>query len=415
MNVVDRKGVTFTQKDIAEALGYAQSTVATALNPGSRHKLSPDIVERIQKHADKIGYRPQRFAQILQGKKSRVVGIVTLGGLSGGAESAINRLVSSLREGDCHVFLESFRDNPKQVLNYLLDNMAECVVLCDSVLSGDAEFLGALQQRGVPMVGFRAACHDGLIAAVRQDVRKAFCDLARLHLALGSKDLCLSLPYRDPSIVPLSPPWTNTERALGFCEAIWEAGGEVICDPDAAGVLWLPRSKMVKKPSGKKIVGRISHPVERPSINNAFDLGYFFVQAMAKKREVPDSLLCSNDEMAIGALAACTDFSIEVPDQLRVSGCDNSAVGNFASSPVTTIRQPNEQMTDKIAKIVHEIMAGSIKAPMKGLHKFSCDIIAKRSIGTEGELDRVFAGSREIELDAAIFHRTVDRRVAFGE
>ena len=71
MNVVDRKGVTFTQKDIAEALGYAQSTVATALSPGSRHKLSPDIVERIQKYADKIGYRPQRFAQILKGKKSR--------------------------------------------------------------------------------------------------------------------------------------------------------------------------------------------------------------------------------------------------------------------------------------------------------------------------------------------------------
>ncbi len=100
------------------------------------------------------------------------MGVVTAGVWNAISESAVNRLISTLRSDEYHIVFETLRNDSQQVLNYLLDNMVECVVLCDSVLSDDTDFLGALQQRNTPIVGFRADCHKGLVSSVRQDLKE---------------------------------------------------------------------------------------------------------------------------------------------------------------------------------------------------------------------------------------------------
>ena len=45
----------------------------------------------------------------------------------------------------------------------------------------------------------------------------------------------------------------------------------------------------------------------------------------------PDAVFCFNDLMAIGALRACVDAGVEVPDEVAVAGFDDITEGRFSN------------------------------------------------------------------------------------
>jgi LacI family repressor for deo operon, udp, cdd, tsx, nupC, and nupG len=48
--------------------------------------------------------------------------------------------------------------------------------------------------------------------------------------------------------------------------------------------------------------------------------------------------------MALGALAACRDLGIRVPDDLSIVGFDDLASSSYLTPPLTTIRQPMREI-----------------------------------------------------------------------
>jgi LacI family repressor for deo operon, udp, cdd, tsx, nupC, and nupG len=48
--------------------------------------------------------------------------------------------------------------------------------------------------------------------------------------------------------------------------------------------------------------------------------------------------------MALGALAACRDLDIRVPDELSIVGFDDLASSSYLTPPLTTIRQPMREI-----------------------------------------------------------------------
>src|SRR5215470_13409559 len=63
-----------TSYDVAEAAEVSQSTVSRAFSGGT--KVSPQVLERIQEVARKLGYRPNELARSLISRKSNMVGVV---------------------------------------------------------------------------------------------------------------------------------------------------------------------------------------------------------------------------------------------------------------------------------------------------------------------------------------------------
>ena len=59
---------------------------------------------------------------------------------------------------------------------------------------------------------------------------------------------------------------------------------------------------------------------------------------------VPTAIFCFSDQMALGALAACRDLGIRVPDELSIVGFDDLASSSFLTPPLTTIRQPMREI-----------------------------------------------------------------------
>ena len=58
------------------------------------------------------------------------------------------------------------------------------------------------------------------------------------------------------------------------------------------------------------------------------------------KRDLPDAVICANDQMAIGAMRELQACGIRVPADIAVVGFDDIYPGTLIAPPLTTVRQP---------------------------------------------------------------------------
>jgi phosphoserine phosphatase RsbU/P len=87
----------------------------------------------------------------------------------------------------------------------------------------------------------------------------------------------------------------------------------------------------------------------------------------APSKELPDSVLCANDEMALGAVAALGRAGIRVPEDVRVVGFDGVEVARLSSPPLSTVRQPLEDLAVMAVRTVMDQIAGRKVAPLQTL------------------------------------------------
>lgn len=65
-----------TLQSVAEAAGVHRSTAARALDPAQSHRISNEVVQRVQEEARRQGYRRDAVAASLRTGRSRLVGVV---------------------------------------------------------------------------------------------------------------------------------------------------------------------------------------------------------------------------------------------------------------------------------------------------------------------------------------------------
>lgn len=66
----------------------------------------------------------------------------------------------------------------------------------------------------------------------------------------------------------------------------------------------------------------------------------------------PDALLATNDLIAIGALQELVRSGVDVPGEMLLSGYDDIAFAGSATIPITSIRQPAEEMGRRSAELL---------------------------------------------------------------
>jgi LacI family transcriptional regulator len=63
-------------------------------------------------------------------------------------------------------------------------------------------------------------------------------------------------------------------------------------------------------------------------------------QLLDTRSELPDAVVCANDQMAIGLLQAFNRAGVRVPDQVAVVGFDDIFPASLCDPPLTTVHQP---------------------------------------------------------------------------
>lgn len=68
------------------------------------------------------------------------------------------------------------------------------------------------------------------------------------------------------------------------------------------------------------------------------------------------ALVCANDLMAIGAIAACRNYGIDIPRQLAIIGCEDILMSSEVYPPLTTIQYDR----DKLCRAAVDVLMAKI-------------------------------------------------------
>ncbi|MGC0327609.1 DNA-binding LacI/PurR family transcriptional regulator [Streptomyces sp. SAI-170] len=314
-----------TLEDVARQAGVSRATVSRVVN-GVRN-VDPEIQRAVRRAIDRTGYTPNRAARSLVTRRTGAVALV----LSAVGEAFAARVfadpffgrvvdgaVASLRErGVQPVLLVAESDDARgQVLEYLRQGAADGALVV-SLDVGDP-LPAMLVTAGVPTV---------LFGRPRDGVRTGFVDLdneAGARLAAGH---LLALGRRRPATIaaPVSAPAAR-ERLAGFRAALAAAGIEDV--PVVRGLFTMA--------SGRQAMARLLR--EHPGLDGVF---------------------AANDLMAQGACQYLREQGVSVPGEVAVVGFDDSGAATECRPPLTTVRQPVEEMAAAMARLLLDQLRGA--------------------------------------------------------
>lgn len=351
-----------TQHQLARQLGVSRSTVAAALNPASTIQLRKETRQRVLSAARQLGYRPDRYARVVRGGRSGLIGILHFGGpFRSAAEHASHAAEAVRREGFEPVAADLFWSaEAERACASLLDARVEGVILAglETATPSEAAGLERLRAEGVPVVVLGGHPFHSLSWAphFRGDGRQGIRDLARHLLAAGHRRLALlACPGPGPGADcdPNLGPAPETGERRGFEEALREAGGALVAD-------FSPRAGKTRGP--RNALGAV-FPVGLPEdASDPFLPGFAAMRRLLASRVRPTAVLCGADEIACGALRACDEAAVHVPRDVAITGCGDTAFGRYCGVPLTTLRPPAQAMAQAALKALLKLMADSRKA-----------------------------------------------------
>ena len=92
--------------------------------------------------------------------------------------------------------------------------------------------------------------------------------------------------------------------------------------------------------------------------------GYMAAKIMILSDELPDCIICANDNMAIGAMKALKEGGYKVPDDVAVTGFDNSVLAEPMG--LTTVDIPDYERGYMAAQYLIENIRGNMDTePLK--------------------------------------------------
>jgi LacI family transcriptional regulator len=96
-------------------------------------------------------------------------------------------------------------------------------------------------------------------------------------------------------------------------------------------------------------------------------------------REVPDAIMCANDQMAIGAMRELQAAGIRVPADIAVTGFDDIALGALLTPSLTTVHQPMRRLGERACALLLDRIADPALPPR--VERLPTELIVRESCG----------------------------------
>lgn len=293
-------------EDIARRAGVSHSTVSRALRDNPL--ISPKVREEIKQLAQEMNYVPNAIAQSLLSSRTNTIGVVVTSIADPFFAEVVEGIEQVARSAGLSVVLSASHRNVEQEIA-AIDNFYRRRV--DGILVADSrtgkQHTKQLAQIAVPTV---------LINSQSQDECEMFHSVAiddRLGARLAVEHL-VSLGHTSIGYLGVGDrSRSNQQRLQEYHIALSEAGLPQITD-------WVAisdedRVRMSDVTTGQKMLPKL-------------------VAAGVT------AIFCYNDMVAVGAILACQELSISVPQDLSLVGFDGIALSRYVTPALTTICQP---------------------------------------------------------------------------
>jgi len=312
-----------TIRDVAKESGFSSTTVSIVLNnaPLARY-IPPATKKKIERAAQKLGYRPNQFARSLRSKRSHTVGVMVFDMTDPYCTLVLRGIENTLYQSSYLPILTDVhneRSRFERYLEMLLDRRIEALIVVANWLFLDINLLGDLEKSSIPtaMIGFELKTDSISSVIVDNEVGG---HLALEHLySIGHRKIAF---IRGPkALTDSSPRW----RGIRSCAR--ECGMEL----DSRLIMDLPESR---------------DPI------SSFESGYKLTEDLIRQKRSFTALLAFDDMSAFGAIRALNKAGIRVPEQCSVIGFDDVSTSAIYSPALTTVRQPMEAMGASAVGIV---------------------------------------------------------------
>ncbi|KQN93253.1 LacI family transcriptional regulator [Sphingomonas sp. Leaf231] len=305
-----REGVTI--RAVAERAGVSAMTVSNVINRTGR--ASPATAAAVHAAVAELGYVPNVVARRLARARATTVGLLYSGRRAPFLDAI---LVGALRATNArglqlllHQEEPSSRAAAEHAAQSLARGGADALLLVPpfaELLSG-SDMLATLR---LPVAAIATGHVLPDIATVRIDNRAAMAELTALLIARGHRRIALIAGNPGHS--------DSAERVEGYRDALAAHG--IAADPALL------------------IAGRYDQPS-----------GEAAAQLLLARNPLPDAIMCSNDDMAAGVIAAAHRRGVRLPHDLAVTGFDDTTLAARIWPSLTTVRQPAEDMAFRAAE-----------------------------------------------------------------
>ena len=313
-----------TMEDIAAEAGVSQMTVSRVMRGAG--KTSKEVRERVKQAADRLGYVQNRLASALREETTPLVAVVlpTLG----------NRVFSEVLNGLNGTLTDQMVLPVFGVSEYSLQREEEIV----------RELL-AWRPRGIVLPGLehtdatRAAIRaSGVRVAEVMDIdgvpMSAAFGMSQAEAGRTTARYMLEKGYRRFGYIGSQGgrDLRAAKRHAGFCEVVRAAGAQMV----------------------------ISHVIDAPS---SMVEGRKVTAEVLGRRDSPEALYYSNDDLAAGGMMHCLSNGIAIPDSVALAGFNGLAFLEAFPIRLTTIETPRLEMGRRAALYVTESTAPGDHAP----------------------------------------------------
>ena len=314
-------------KDVAELAGVSVATVSRTLSRPD--KVAESTRERVMQAVEKSGYVTNVLASNFRRRRSHNIILLVPDIANPFFSTIIQEIEEQARHKGYQILLGDTRQNQQLEASYgnlALQRMADGLIS----LGMNIPFRHRANRKTVdpkwpPLVmgcEYKGSVNVPLVAI---DNFRAAYDATRHVLDLGHRRVGFIGGPEDFSL--------SLDRLEGFRAAMAEAGCNVGADHVVSGNF----SLTCGFEAAEKLLG-LGHP--------------------------PTAMICTSDELAMGAMNCAVSAGVSIPEDLSVVGFDDIEFAAYSNPPLTTVRQP---MADIGRHLMHMILTllegGSLSEP----------------------------------------------------
>ncbi|WP_017539669.1 LacI family DNA-binding transcriptional regulator [Nocardiopsis halophila] len=310
--------MSVTIKDVAERAGVSVATASRALSGG--RGVRPANRERVLRAARELDYEPNAVAAALRSRTTNSIGIVVPRISNPFFATLVEAVEREAARGGRGLLLAASQYDPgveEAQLRSLLDRRVDALIAVPCHREHSRAAIEAAGRR-VPTVQLDLCLDGGGGSWVGVDSEAGILASVEHLVAAGARTL---------AYVGSEPTDSSAQARLdGF------RGAAPLCPGGAERVLLGDFSLDWGHTAARRLL-------ERPGA-------------------LPEGIVCGNDTIALGVLRELARGGVDVPGRVMVTGFDDIPFAELAEPPLTTVRQPQEQLAAEAVRTLTDRLGG---------------------------------------------------------
>ena len=333
-----------TLKDVAEHAGVSQMTVSRVLNRGSI--VSEATKSQVHKAIEELNYRPNIIARNLAGGSSYFIGMIYANPSTNYLSELLIGALNKCRSDGHHLLLEDieptddtgdFDDLLRQLRSANLNG-----VVITPPFSEDQALLETLRRENIPSVSIGFRNEEDVDLGICIDDEQAAFDVISYLSEQGHTRIGCVKGLEDDAFA--------RRRFRGYKAGLDSLSLEYSDTWVAAG-------------------------------DYTYRSGMDAALAILNSPNPPTALFAINDDMAAGAIAACLQKGLKIPEDISIVGFDNSSIAGAIWPKLTTVNQPISDMAARaVALLVDHLKSARTTYNKKNIVQFSHSIVERETV-----------------------------------